>query len=256
MSYVKDTDVLRGIIPIQKKFLTKNQLFALECREGFLFGRTIRRRICNWKPYNLIDANGTTVDIAASSNQTELRFRDPRNSQNDILYLETGSNSGWAWFFHGAFGVKPQYIYMYPRYPEGDVIPGKFPNVDPIRPGSGDPISALNGLNSPFEQPTDFHETVILPKMRLGCEYYNIDEKRNHQPVINILFSVYWVQWLKKNMHATLISDIAGKKYRGENAAFLTHGWGDQPQDLGPDLQKEWKVEPMSLDEALGLGGR
>lgn len=258
MSYVhNDTELLKGIIPIQRKFMQPNNIFALEFREGFLFGRVIRRRICQWKPYFLIDANGNNIDITADSTQAELRFRDPRNTQNDILFLQNGSDTGWPWFFHGAIGLRSQYIYAYLRYPEGDVIPGKFPAVDPIRPGAGDQISIVNGLNSPYEQPTDFREIVIIPKIHLGCEYYNVNEIRNIQPVLNLLFSLYWVQWFKKDQHATIISNIAMRRYEGKDAMFLTHGFGNQPNDLGPDLKKEWEVEPLSLDEAANLrGGR
>jgi hypothetical protein len=250
------SELLKGIVPIEKKFLQLNQSFAIEFREGFLFGRVVRRRICNWKPWYLIDSDGNNIDITALSHQAELRFLDPRNPVNDILYLDTTTNSGRPWLLHGAIGIKPQYVYAYLRYPEGDIIPGKFPNVDPIRPAAGDPISPLNGLVSPYEQPTDSHEIIIQPGVHLAAEYYNVDEKRNHQPVMNLLFCLYWVQWFQPNTHPTLISDIALKRYEGARAEFLQAGFGDYPHDLGPGLIKDWSVTPMSLDEAAALGGR
>lgn len=258
-------ELLKGIIPIEQKFMQRNDLFAMSFREGFIFGRIINRRICQWKPYPLIDAAGAVVDIPASTAQPELRFRDPRNPANSILYLNSASSVGWPWFLYGAFGIKPQYIQMYLRYPEGDVIPGKFPNIDPVRPAVGDQISPLTGLTSPYEQPTDYQEVVIQPKIELGCEYYNHDEEREHQPVINILFCLYWAQLFTKNSHPTLIADIALKRYRGEKATFLTCGFGDHPHDLGPELAKEWRLVDdegnytgiLSLDEAANLvGGR
>jgi len=115
-----------------------------------VFGRVIRRRICQYKPYSLIDATGATVDIAADTYQAELRFRDPRNPKISILYLKTSTNAGWPWFLHGGIGIKPQYIYMYPRFPEGKEIPGKFPIIDPIRPVEGDFIGYINSLKSPY----------------------------------------------------------------------------------------------------------
>lgn len=254
MSYLhNDPELQKGIIPIQKKFMQRNQSFALEFREGFVFGRVIRRRLCVWKPWPLIDSNGTAIDILPSATQAELRFRDPRNVANDILFLDTSTDSGLPWFFHGAFGIKPQYVSMYLRYPEGDIIPGKFPNIDPIRPAFGDQISDLNGINSPYEQPTDFHEVIIQPKVRIASEYYNQDEVRRHQPVINILFCLYWAQIYKSHTHPTLISDIALKRYEGAKATFLTCGFGNQPNDLGPSLIKDWDVTPLSLDEATAL---
>jgi hypothetical protein len=245
--------LLSGIIPIEKKFLQNNQLFSLEFREGFIFGRTIRRRICQYKPWSLIDANGNAVDIAASSTQVELRFRDPRNTVNDILYLDATTNAGLPWFFHGSFGIKPQYVDMYLRYPEGDIIPGKFPNVDPIRPAAGDRISPINGLVSPYEQPTDYHEVIIPPLNRIGAEYYNQDANRNHQPIINILFCLYRVQLFRPGIHDDLISSIALRRYP---ATFFTVGFGDHPQPIGEQTERDWMVTPMSLDEAAALGGR
>ena len=136
-----------------------------------------------------------------------------------------------------------------------DVIPGKFPNIDPIRPALGDNITPLNGLNSPYEQPTDYIEIIIQPGIEIGCEYYNIDEERNHQPVLNLLFALYWVQFFQRNTHPTQIADIALRRYEGAKATFLTVGFGDHPHDIGDDLKKSWKVTPLSLDEAATLGG-
>jgi hypothetical protein len=243
------SELLKGIVPIEKKFLQNNFLFALEFREGFIFGRTIRRRLCQYKPLSLIDANGNTVDIEADSTQAELRFRDPRNPSNDILFLDQTTNAGLPWFFHGAFGIRPQYVNMYLRFPEGDIIPGKFPSLDPIRPSAGDNISPINSLVSPYEQPTDFVEIVIPPLQHIAAEYYNKDAERNHNPVLNLLFCLYWVQFFTPAKHADLISGIASRKYP---ATYLTVGFGDHPQPIGEQVQKDWKVTPLSLDEAAG----
>jgi len=242
---------LTGVIPIEKKFLQPNYLFAMQFREGWIFGRVIRRRICQYKPYSLIDSAGNTVDIAADSAQAELRFRDPRNTDVDILYLDTSTNAGWPWFLHGGIGIKPQQIYMYPRFPEGKDIPGKFPNIDPIKPSAGDLVGYVNSLKSPYEEPTDFFEYVIPPKLHIGAEYYNKDDALAHNPVMNLLFCVYWFEALTKTKHPALIRAIAA---RTTPAAFFTVGFGDLPQELGNALREDWKVEPMRLSEALTLG--
>jgi len=246
----------RGVKPIVEKFLEPNYLFALQFREGFVFGRVIRRRICNYKRWALIDQAGNAIDIPADSHQGALRFRDPRNPANVLLYLDTTTNAGYPWFFHGAFGIKPQQVYMYLRYPEGETIPGKFPNVDPIRPSAGDELGYINELNSPYEQPTDWVECVIVPGIHIAAEYYNKDTERNHRPVVNILFALYWVELFKPETHPDLIANIAARRYEGAKAAFLTHGFGDFPEEMGSVLREDWGVRPMSLDEARALGGR
>lgn len=247
------SELLKGIIPIEKKFLQNNYLFALEFREGFIFGRTVRRRIVQYKPWPLIDANGDDVDIAASSHQPETRFRDPRNPANDLLYLSSTTNAGLPWFYHGAFGIKPQQINMYLRYPEGDIIPGRFPAVDPIRPTSGDDISPLRSQVSPYEVPTDYHECVIQPLQHIAAEFYNKDADRNHQPVLNILFCLYWAEIFQATTHADLIANIASRLYP---STFLTVGFGDQPHEMGPQTERDWCATPMALDEAMALGDR
>jgi len=246
------SEISRGVLPIEKKWMQPNYLFALLFREGFMFGRVIKRRLMNWQPWELIDSNGNEVDIAASSHQAEVRFRDPRNTQNDILYLENATDSGFAWFLHGAFGIKPQWINMYLRYPEGDIIPGKFPNIDPIRPTSGDDIARLNGINSPYEQPTDFQEVVIMPRTHIGCEYYNKDSRRAHQPIVNIDFALYWFEVLTCQEHSDLIRQISS---RAVPCTFLTVGFGNLAHDHGTlgDVSKwgqgDWGFVPMTLDE-------
>lgn len=242
----------KGLVPIVDKFLQKNYLFALEFQQGFVFGRVVRRRACLWKPYKLVDSSGTAVTIAALSAQAELRFRDPRNASNSIPYLSTTTNSGYPWIMHGAFGIKPQYINAYPRFPEGKDLSGHFPNVDPTRPSAGDDTGFINSLLSPYDEPTDWLEIVIPPIQQLGCEYYNKDAVRSFQPVLNLHFCVYWFQVLTPPRYNRLISAIA---MRQVPASLLTVGFGDQPLDLGDAVQKDWAVTPLSLEQAAALGG-
>lgn len=241
----------KGIVPITEKLLQKNFLFAAEFREGFIFGRVVRRRNCIYKPYYLIDSAGSAVTIAKSTAQAEIRFRDPRNAANEILYLYTSTNNGYPWIMHGAIGMSPQWINAYPRFPEGKDIQGKFPNIDPIRPSSGDDTGYIDSRLSPYDDPTDWLEIVIPPGQHLGCEYYNKDSARGYQPKLNLLFSVYWFQALTTDKYSNLIKSIA---LRQVPAAFLTVGFGDVPLELGDTLTKDWGVTPMSLDEAISGG--
>jgi hypothetical protein len=229
----------------------------LQFREGFVFGRVLRRRICNYKPWSLIDTDGNAVEISPNNYQSELRFRDPRAPEKELLYLDTTINAGQPWFMHGAFGIKPQQVNMYLRMPEGQTIPGKFPYINPVRPASGDDFGYINSLNSPYEEPTDWVEVVLPPGMHISAEYYNKDAERTIRPVLNILFAVYWVELFTPEKNPDLIANIAGRKYEGAKASFLTVGFGDWPENMGDMLITDWKVKPMSLDEARKLyGGR
>lgn len=242
-----------GILPIVKKFLQPNYLFALQVREGFYFGRVIRRRICQYAPFEVVDSDGNDVDIPASTHQGEIRFRDPRNVAKSVLHLDAETNSGLPWFYHGAIGVAPDPIRLYLRYPEGDIIPGKFPNLDPVRPAQGDNFSFINGFKSPYDCPTDYLEMVIPPKVELGAEYYNNDPDRAHQPKLNLFFALYWCEIFTPVRDGDLVASIAS---RTVPASYLTMGFGDDAYDFNPE---DWKVggqkvNAITLDEARRLG--
>jgi len=244
----------KGIVPIVEKFLLNNMLMALEFDEGFIFARVVRRRICNYKPYSLIDSAGTTVDIAATSAQAELWLRDSRNTKVDIIYLDKTTDDGYPWLLHGAIGWKPHQILVYPRIPEGHDIPGKFPELDPIRPSSGDLAAYYSGVESPYDQPTDFMEYIIPPKTHIGHEFYNKDD-RAHNPVANILFALYHLQIFTPILvgvgpHNRIIRDIA---LRHVPSAFFTVGFTGVPLSLGTTLIEDWKASPITLDQAAGL---
>jgi len=244
----------KGISPIVERLLLPNHLMALEFAEGWLFSRIVRRRICQYRPYSLIDSLGATVNIAATSAQAELRLRDPRNKDVDILYLKDTTNAGFPWILHGAIGWKPHQIFVYPRFPEGSDILQRFPELDPIQPSAGNFTGYYSGHESPYDEPTDFFEYVIPPGQHVGHEFYNQD-RRAHNPVANILFALYHFQLFKPTLtgvgpHNRIIRDIA---LRHVPAAFLTVGFTSKPLDLGDKLIKDWDVLPIKLDEAQAL---
>jgi len=242
-----------GIRPIKECFLRPNYLGALEFSEGWIFFRVLRRTFCQYKPYPVIDENGNTIDIPPLSYETEHEFRDPRSISANIIYLESNlSPEGYPWFYHGAIGIKPNYINMYFRVPKGASVSGQFLNLSPVRPRAGDNFAYLCSENSPYEEPTDYEELVITPRVTIGAEYYNKDDKRSHQPTLNLDFCLYRIQILDKEKYGKIISDIAARRVP---VAFLTAGSSraGSPLAMGELMRRDWKVEPMSLDEALEL---
>jgi hypothetical protein len=246
-----------GVKPISEKILQPNFLMALEWKEGYIFARIVRKRTMIYKPYPLINANGATVDIPPGGHAGEYRLRDPRNTANDILYLDIEMDSGYPWILHGSIGLKPNQILMYPRFPEGQTILGKFPNIDPIQPKAGDPTGYVNSDYSPYDNPTDFIEYVIPPMQHIGFEFYNRDTEYSHQPVLHIYFALYHFQILAPTPGAStlqnrLIRQIASRQVP---AAFLTVGYTSSPLPMGERLMAAWGVKPINLDEALKLEG-
>lgn len=240
---------MSGIGPINERLMKPNFNFALAFRQGFLFGRTIRAQNKFFRPYPVIDSSGNNVEIAASSSQAALRFRDPRNTENDLLFLDTRTHGGFPWFLHGGIGIRPEKVRLYLRIPEGQDIPGKFPDADPIRPGSGDDMGYLDSLNSPYYEPTDQFEVVVPPMTHIAAEYYN-DGDLTQQPVLNLQFKLYWVQFYdpENARGRVMIRKIA----TGEApAAFLEVGVGHTLIDYNEALKKEWGVAAMELWEAM-----
>jgi len=225
---------------------------AVEFAEGWLFSRIVRRRIVMYKPYSLIDSAGSTVSIATASAQAELRLRDPRNKDVDILYMKDSTDAGYPWLMYGAIGWKPHQVFVYPRIPEGSDIPPKFPEIDPIQPSAGNFTGYYSGHESPYDEPTDFFEYVIVPGLHVGHEFYNYHPKTIN-PVANILFALYHFQLFKPDgKDNRIIRDIA---LRHVPAAFLTVGYTSKPKTLGDTLKKDWDAVPISLEEAATLEG-
>jgi len=255
-----------GIKPIWDKFLEDNFVFAMRWRGGankpdvFLFGRVINAMILDYKPWKLIDANGNAVDIEPSTHQGELWFRDPRNTKNDIIYLDTAvSPAGWPWFLHGSFGLEPEPIRMYPRFPLGQgERPGQWPNIEAVNPAQNDHFGYIDSLRSPYEEPTNYREFVVPPRLKIGAEYYNTDDEERIQPIIHILFCKYEFQVLTPDDHAATIREIATRPGRPK---FFTVGFGDQPLAPPVEVMNAWlgepkarRVELMTLEEAAALG--
>ena len=239
-----------GIQPITKRFLRPNYLLALAFREGFVFGRVLLAEKLQYRPLKMVDAGGTVIDIAIATGQAEVRFRDPRNVANDILYLDTAydpEGGGLPWILHGSLGIHPPMLQFYVRYPEGSKPLGKWPNADPARPGSGDFFSYVDGYNSPYEEPTDYQELWIAPKVHISAEIFNPDDVKAHQPVPHLLFSLYHFQALLPGNDAQrrLIRLIATRQVPA------TFGQcGPTRSLINYAYTSDWNVKPMTLEEA------
>lgn len=238
---------IEGIVPIRNKFLQPNWLLSLEFDEGFVYGRVVRRRIMHYRPWRLINSSGTVQDISPGGSVGEIRFRDSRNKDVDILHLNEETSGDFAWILHGGIGIGPTQIRMYPRIPEGKNIPGRFPDLDPIVPSSGDHTAYVSGLESPYEEPTDFVEYVIPPKIHISAEFYNRHTEATINPSLNLLFALYFFQVLSPDTpNRSLIGRIARREIP---AGFLTTGAGDAPIQ-GRKTIKAWDTRALSLDEA------
>lgn len=247
-----------GTQPIMQKFLRQNDLFMLAFQQGFIFGRVLFAERMQFKPYKVINSAGTAVEVAAGSSQAELRFRDPRNTNVDLLYMddETDVNAfNLPWILHGSIGIRPRTnaLRMTLTYPEAKSKFGKFPDADPIQGTSaGNFLGYLSGENSPYEIPSDFLELWIPPKIHIGHQWYN-DDAINHGPSLHLLFTLYHFQILRPDGppdESDLIKKMATRKVPaavaqcGPSQSLLQYTYGSS-----------WGVQPIALYEATTLGG-
>jgi len=238
-----------GVKPIINKFLERNYLFALEFSEGFIFGRVVRRSIIQYKPYPVINTDGTPAVVPPQTSTPELQFRDPRNRDVDLLKLSTGLSPGnYPWILHGAIGVQQPYVRVYLRYPSGGAISlaGRFPSMDPLAPG--DDVGYISSSLSPYESPSDYAEIIIPPRITVGANYHNSHDTIPVNPLLHLLFALYYFQILNPATEKELVSAIAR---RAVPAAFFTVGPVDQPFSLSGPTRSEWGVDPIPLSEAV-----
>ena len=237
-----------GVVPITKKFLQPNYLFALRFREGFIFGRVIEAVRLHYRPYKLVDSSGNAIDISPGDKRESLRLRDPRRPEDDVLYIPDPTLDGMPVILHGSFGVSPSNIRVYIRCPEGSAPWGKWPGLSYI--SAGDDLGYISSVESPYETPTDFAEIVAVPRERITFDFYNKDSARSHQPVLNLLFSMYQFQVLTPSRHMPLIRAIARREVP---AAYLTAGIRGNPLPWTSVLESSWGTRPMSLGQAAGI---
>jgi len=199
----------------------------------------------------MYDEDGSVIDLAASTHQATLRIVDPRSYQKDLLYLnKTTGGQGFPWFFHGAIGIWPPQIYLYPKFPEQGDYFGKFPETTLIRPSQGDRLGYLGHRQSPKDEPTDFLEIVIPPLYHFGVELYNHDTDKAHQPVLGLDFKLYFCQLFKPEKHGDIIADMANDR---KKCRFLNVGFGEISFNWDKQYGEDWGIDPIPLEEAMDL---
>ena len=248
----------RGLYPMVHRFLRPKFLFGLEFREGILFGIVISRRLNVYKPYKAITTSSsgvaTALTVAPLTVSVPVQFLDPRNTQNDILYLNKNlsPSGGYVWWLHAGFGIKQKYLYTYPRYPATKEFFGTWPNVTAPVPANGDFLGFVNAEYSPYSMPTDFSELAIVPGQHPDFTFYNQNPNGvTYQPEIHLLACTYYtVLFDPSNPNdQPMIRAIAN----GGLGEIFRIGGGDQPISY-QGLAGDWEVQPILLDEAKVLG--
>lgn len=270
MVKIKMTDDEGGVVSIERRFLYPNFLFGLIFQEGYVFGRILRRSIMQYKPFDqlgLLQPGSTQMTFPSAlfqnnqispqnTTQTDVILASGLSPADlhDVLYIPTAEPDVNAFpFLHGAIGVKPSYVRVYPRYPQNESFMGKWPSLNPPQPQNGDPFAYFDGVESPYDTPTDFRQLVIPPGLHMSFQFFLPPQYDQVQPLLNLRFAFYVSQLFDPidgpDWQKNLVGMIATSKVR---STFLTVGSGEQPLSI---TRINMPVEAVSIEAAAALGG-
>lgn len=223
---------------IEQKFFNNNHLVAFLFKEGWIFTRILRGIRIDYKPYSQIGS------VSATSTSGEIRLTDANG--DDILYIDSVLPPR---LIHCAIGFKPHFFKCYIKIPEDYGIMGVPPNILPPKPSDGDPQGSMDGIQSPYDAPTDYRELFIPPTIHITVNFYNPDSTA-HEPLLNIKAKLYYLDILKPSIpaHRELIKAMVERKI---DASFEVCGDPQNPMMFLDTYRDKWEVEPVSLKEVL-----
>lgn len=221
-----------GVEDIKDKFMDEGSLFGLRFRDGYVFLEVTGWEQIKYEPYNQV---GTVASQSATGFD---RLNDPNG--NGILYIEKGEEK----VIHTALGMEPAFIRRYTNYPEGENRLRVLPNLG--SPTSGDDYGYVDGVDSPYDEPTDAEELMIPPGVHLDFNFYNPDT-REREPILNIVMRVYDIRVLdpQNNEDRNQIQRVVSA-----GSPMPIHPVGSTRNQDRFQLQDEWSVNPISRDKA------
>lgn len=275
-----------GIRSIRDRFLSPGNLFGLQFNDGIIFGHVLRREALKYKPLRVTDEAGTVLTVAPQAASDEIVIKDPRTSAKTVL---GGTDLKPKWgrmpqILHGSVGVYPNNFQMYVRYPtKAGNLHGVWPTTNAADPGAGDELGNVDGDDSPYHDPTDALELVLVPGADPSFRFFNTrssataDERADsEQPVLNCQFARYGFEFLNPLVRGdSMPSSAVGKAMKkranvlirkimfGEfedRFRWLPVGAGESLIEMPGDLKSRWREEgdrtelrPITMDEALTL---
>jgi hypothetical protein len=276
------------LVPITDRFFKPNDYVGLRFQRGTVFVRIDSVEILEYSPYNVADEANTAITLdEQEASSTEITPRDPRAAAKeilgggDLLGTPPGYEEGMGQFLHGAVGVFPNNMRVYIRAPAkgSGRLAGEFPGLAAPNIG-GDSLAKMDGSDSPYSQPTNFREIVLVPGMSWSISYFNNEPTSltgqaydEEQPILKLLFARYACEILRPSLdpaQTNFADDFAQEKARRDNRLirglvsgripnspnvrfeYLTVGTGFAPVAFGGNV-KDWKVSPIPDRVALLL---
>lgn len=235
-----ENDNNTGYTPIRQKFLGKNDLFGVEFKRGTVFLEVEGREDVSYSPHD----NLSSVTSQSDSGYNELQ--DPDNADDKIVYVPDGKQK----VLHVGMGHFPPILRRYTRY--GDIHLREHANIGKPDGRNGDDFGHIDGERSPYEEPTDAEELLVVPNTSIEFNFYNPDNNNDHSPVLNIPMMEYNIKPLNPNRapHRKAIKRVASPG--SPMPIFKAGGLGSQ---VRYQLETDWgvpKVKDSQIENIVG----
>nr|WP_294804516.1 hypothetical protein [uncultured Nitrososphaera sp.] len=272
---------VHGITSIKRAIRNTNSYIGMMFAEGVVYAKVKRREILEFNPVKVTDETGTVLTVGVQTNSTEILLKDPRDATKSLIGGTSlpATVNGDAQILHGAIGLAPATMQYYIRYPaKSGSLYGVFPQINAPRFNQLDRMAKVDGYDSPYREPTNMVELVLVPDIDFSLVFANNNPSNitgvttdADEPQLNVFFGRYILDVLrpaqdineipaerKARMRAKRDNEIIrncvyGKYDEKGLFKYLPVGFGDQLIPYPEDLATKWKVRPITDDNALGL---
>lgn len=221
-----------GVKTIEQKFLNSGDLFGIKFNDGIIGCEVTSWEQIKYAPYAEIG------EIASGSSSSFSRLNDPDENE-DILYVEKREKK----VHHVGIGHSPPHFRRYTNYPEGEVRLRSVNNLGV--PTAGSDYGYVDGEDTPYAEPSDVEELLIVPGVHLDFAFHNSSDRAS-EPVLNIVMREYNIRALDHTNNADL---QALKRIVSPGTPIPVFPAGGIDRQTDYRLQDYWKAEPLGRSQ-------
>lgn len=219
---------------IDEKFLSTSEgLFSVEFDEGWFFLEVEGRTFSQYPTFNL----GTV----ASGDNTGWQLFENGNG-DEILGVQSDEDK----VIHTGIGIMPN-VEMVLNYQDANIRLGSHPDLG--NPSAGDKHGMIRSEDSPYSNPTELSEMVVVPNVSPSVDVYNRTDSEV-TVFANIRSMVYHVNVLSPDneQERQMIKRIAGP-----GSPMPNFHAGNPMTQVSFTNSVDWDADPLSRSEARGL---
>lgn len=221
-------------VPIDEKWLSRNDIFGLEYKEGLVFVSVRGFEDSKFKPFAQLE----DIEANTSLDSGFQRLNDANG--DDVLHVSKSDDPMKV--LHAGIGHRPAVIRRFTRYPEGEAKLRSIPNL--AIPSVTDNFAYVDGRTSPYEQPTDAEELVIPPGQHLTFDFRNEDDDDDHEPILNIKMRIYEIDPI--NPSGAQEEKNSVRRAISPGSPIPTFPVGSLSTKTTFNMESDWEVQPHS----------